>query len=68
MVLNDSVFRIDRNYYPQVFLEECKCIVREKRIPKYIIGDMKISSGESDKEDSDKESSQENSDKWNRKM
>ena len=50
----DSVFRTDKNYYPQVFLEECKYVVKEKRIPKYIIDDTKISS-DSDRENSDEE-------------
>ena len=27
----DSVFRTGKNYYSQVFLEECKYIVQEKR-------------------------------------
>ena len=27
-----------------MFLEECKYVVKEKRIPKYIIGDIEISS------------------------
>ena len=54
----DSVFRTDKNYYPQVFLEECKYVVKEKRIPKYIIDDTKISS-DSDRENSDEESSDE---------
>ena len=32
----DSVFRLVKNYYPYVFLEECKYIVQEKKMPKYI--------------------------------
>ena len=31
VVLNDYVFRTGKNYYPQVFLEEYKYIVIEKR-------------------------------------
>ena len=27
----DSVYRKDKNYYPQVFLEECKYFVKEKK-------------------------------------
>ena len=54
----DSVFRTGKNYYPQVFLEECKYVVKEKKIPKYIIDNIEISSdshgGNSDKENSDK--------------
>ena len=42
-----------------MFLEECKYVVKEKRIPNYIDGGIKISSNldrkNSDKENSDKE-------------
>ena len=53
VILIDSVFRTGKNYYPQVFLEECKYVVKEKKIPKYIIDDIEISS------DSDRENSEE---------
>ena len=56
VVLIDSVFRTGKNYYSQVFLEECKYVVKEKKILKYIIDDIEISS-DSDKENSDEESS-----------
>ena len=53
------VFRKGKNYYPQMFLEESKYVVKEKRIPKYINDGIKISSNldrkNSDKENSDKE-------------
>ena len=51
-----SVFRTGKNYYPQVFLEECKYIVKEKKIPKYIIDDIEISF-DFDRENSDEENS-----------
>ena len=31
IVLIDSLFKIGKNYYPQVSLEECKYIVKEKK-------------------------------------
>ena len=31
VILIDSVFGTGKNYYPQVFLEECKYIVKEKK-------------------------------------
>ena len=37
-----------------MFLEECKYVVKEKKIPKYIIDHIEISS-DSDEENSDKE-------------
>ena len=51
-------------HYPGLFLEECKYVVKERKIPKYIIGNIKISSDSdrenSDEENSDKETSDEN--------
>ena len=49
LILIDFVFRTDKNYYPQVFLEEYKYVVKENKIPKYIIDNIKIYS-DSDKE------------------
>ena len=65
VILIDSVFRTGKNYYPQVFLEECKYAVKEKKIPKYIIDDIGISS-DPNRENSDEENSGEkNSDEEN---
>ena len=36
-----------------MFFEECKYVIKEKKIPKYIIDDIEISS-DSDQENSDK--------------
>ena len=49
-ILIDFVFRTGKNYYPQVFLEECKDVVKKKKMPKYIPDDVEIS----DEEDSKK--------------
>ena len=51
-----SVFRTGKNYYPEVFLEECKYIVKEKKIPKYIIDNIEISF-DFDRENSDEQNS-----------
>ena len=65
VILIDSVFRTGNNYYPQVFLEEYKYVVKEKKMPEYITSDIEISAG-SDREDSVGENSnEENSDKEN---
>ena len=56
VVLIDSVFRTGKNFDPQVFLEECKYVVRGKKISKYIIDNVKISS-DTDRENSDEENS-----------
>ena len=58
VILINSVFRTGNNYYPQVFLEECKYVVKEKKISKYIIDDIEISSN-FERENSDEENSDE---------
>ena len=58
VILVDSVFRTGKNYYPQVFLEEWKYVVKEKKMPVYITDDIEISS-DFDREDSDEEISNE---------
>ena len=54
VILIDSAFSTGKIYYPQVFLEECKYVVKEKKIPEYIIDDIEIFF-DSDKENSDDE-------------
>ena len=51
-IFMDFVFKIGKNFYPQVFLGECKYIVKEKKV---ITDDLEISSDDSNKEISDKE-------------
>ena len=57
----DSVYRKDKDYYPQVFLEEREYFVKEKKTSKFINDNIEISSDNSDKEDCDEV----NSDKKN---
>ena len=49
VILIDSAFRMVENYYPQVFLEECKYIVKKKAVTKYINEDLEIPSDDSDR-------------------
>ena len=60
--LIDSVFRKGENYYSEVFLDECKTVVKEKKLPEYVTDDIEIFA-DSDREDSDEENfNEENSD------
>ena len=52
VILIDSVFRTGKNYYPQVFLEEDKYIVKEKKMTKYITDAIEMYSDDSDEENS----------------
>ena len=37
VILIDSFFGTGRNYYAQVFLEECKYYIKEKRFPSTLL-------------------------------
>ena len=58
VILIDSVFRTIKNYYPQVFLEKCKYVVKEKKMSECITKDLEIFS-DSDRKYSDEENSNE---------
>ena len=65
MNLIDSVFRKGKNYYPQVFVEECKYVVKGKKMPEYITANIEVFS-DTDRDISDEEiSNEEKSDKEN---
>ena len=51
----NSVFRTGKNYYPQVFVEEWKYIVKEKKMSEYITDDIENSVDGSDRKDSDEQ-------------
>ena len=52
--LIDFVFRTGKKYYLQVFLEECKYVVKQKKMPEFITNDIETSS-DSDRKDFDEE-------------
>ena len=63
VILIGPIFKPGKSYYPQVFLEECKYVVKEKKMLKCITDNVEVSSDEenSDEENSDKENSIEES-------
>ena len=40
VILIDSIYRKDKNYYPQVFLEESKHVVKDKKASKFFTDDF----------------------------
>ena len=45
----DSVIRVNKKYYPQMFLEECKYVIRKNKMENLINDDLDLNS--SDKSD-----------------
>ena len=50
----DSALKIDENFYPQLFLKECKYI-NKKNVVRLIIDDLESSSEDSDDSDNSDE-------------
>ena len=63
VILIDSVLKIGKNYYPQVFLRKFIYIVK-KWVFRYITDDLEILSGASDKTNSDKENKKRLTEYW----
>ena len=55
VILIDSVYKTDKNYYPRVFLEECKYVVKENKKSRFITDNIEISSDDSDEKNSNEE-------------
>ena len=51
LIMLDSVLKVGKEYYPQVFLEECKYIKRKNKMFDYINDDLEITSSDDDDDD-----------------
>ena len=48
LVKLDSLVKVGKKHYPQVFLEECKYVKRKNKMFNYINDDMEITSSDED--------------------
>ena len=55
LIMLNSVIRVNKKYYPQTLLEECKYVIRKNKMKNLINDDLDDSDSESDNE-SDNES------------
>ena len=46
LIMLDSVVKVGKKYYPQVFLEECKYVKRKNKMFNYINDDIEITSSD----------------------
>ena len=42
----DSIIRVNKKYYPQILLEECKYVIRKNKIENLINKDLNLSSSD----------------------
>ena len=59
LIMLDSVIRVNKKYYPQTFLEECKHAVRKNKTENLINDDLDLSSSDESDNESDNESDSE---------
>ena len=50
LIMLDSVVKVGKKYYLQVFLEECKCVRRKNKLVNYINDDIEITSSDENDE------------------
>ena len=55
----DSVIRVNKKYYPQTLLEECKYVIRKNKMDNFINDDLDLSSSDESDNERDIESDNE---------
>ena len=65
LIMLDSVVKVGKKYYPQVFLEECKYVKRKNKMFNYINDDLEMTSSDDDDEPDSESDSDSNSDSNN---
>ena len=51
----ESVIRVNKKYYPQAFLEDCKYVIRKNKMENLINDDLDLSSSDESDNESDNE-------------
>ena len=56
LIMLDSVIKVNKKYYPQTLLEECKYVIRKNKMEDLINNDLILSSSDESDNESDNES------------
>ena len=56
LIILDSVIRVNKKYYPQTLLEECKCAIKNNKMENLINHNLTLSSSDDSDSESDNES------------
>ena len=62
LIMLDSVIRVNKKYYPQTLLEECKYVIRKNKMENLINDDLDLSSSDESDNETDNESDNETDD------
>ena len=53
LIMLDSVIRVNKKYYPQTLLEECKYVIRKNKMENLINHELSLSSSDESDNESD---------------
>ena len=56
LIMLDSVIRVNKKYYPQILLEECKYVIKKNKMENFINNDLSFSSSDERDNEDDNES------------
>ena len=59
LIMLDSVIRVNKKYYPQTLLEECKYVIRKNKMENLINDDLDLSSSDESDNETDNETDNE---------
>ena len=59
LIMLDSVIRVNKKYYPQTLLKECKYVIRKNKMENLINDDLNLSSSDKSDNESDNKSDSE---------
>ena len=59
LLMLDSVIRVNKKYYPQTLLEECKYVIRKNKMENFINDDLDLRSSDESDNESDNETDNE---------
>ena len=59
LIMLDSVIRVNKKYYPQTLLEECKYVIRKNKVENLIYDELDLSSSDESDNETDNESNSE---------
>ena len=58
--MSDSVIKVNKKYYPQTFLEECKYEIKKNKMVNLTDEDLNLSSSDESDDENDNESDSDN--------
>ena len=59
LIMLDSVIRVNKKYYPQIFSEECKYVIRKNKMENLINDDLDLNASDESDSESDNETDNE---------